>query len=377
MSNSGFSYTGRHSYSSAQSYAGAYSYMGAAGSAGYDGQFGGNPLLTQGLQSTREDLLGCLSGEERAAAGELLQQPIWKDPAPDGLPQPETVTRLTRHGREVRAALYQFELLSHVQFKLGSGAGLRYAELHVETGKGRAKLMSVTRPTRPYFEQHLRRVQAMAPLRESRMAEILTQVTPPMAYFASLLNLQEGRHAKTLELLQTALQFSYAVCMRFKHGLAVPRPSEHSSQVQPMLEVPLHPAYPAGHSLEAHVSATLLGALAKAPALQQRLLRRLATRIAENRVVAGLHFPIDCTAGRLMGDALASYFLAICRPDSGWRGGCFDGAALDPATAGEQEFSARLEAFEDDADNAMGLAGGGPQLPLLQKLWSLAEAEWN
>jgi hypothetical protein len=50
-------------------------------------------------------------------------------------------------------------------------------------------------------------------------------------------------------------------------------------------------------------------------------LKRLAFRVAENREVAGLHFPLDTLAGRLLGEVLADYFLACST------GGRFSGGA--------------------------------------------------
>jgi hypothetical protein len=42
-------------------------------------------------------------------------------------------------------------------------------------------------------------------------------------------------------------------------------------------------------------------------------LRRLAQRIADNRQVAGLHYPIDTKAGQLLGCVLGDYLVARCR----------------------------------------------------------------
>jgi hypothetical protein len=41
-------------------------------------------------------------------------------------------------------------------------------------------------------------------------------------------------------------------------------------------------------------------------------LRRLAHRVAQNRVVAGVHYPVDSVAGRLVGETLAEFFYSRC-----------------------------------------------------------------
>src|SRR5690606_185274 len=137
--------------------------------------------------------------------------------------------------------------------------------------------------------------------------EILTQVAPPYSYFAMVLNLQSGRHRHTFELIGAALSFASTVGQRFKHHFRIARPADRSKLVQPVLMTPGHGAYPAGHSTQMHlvrlllVDAWKLGGTAgdwRAEAATQ--LERLANRIAENRVVAGLHYEADNEAGKLL-----------------------------------------------------------------------------
>ena len=143
------------------------------------------------------------------------------------------------------------------------------------------------------------------------MSEILTQVNVPYAFFAMVANLQPGRHRYTYELMSAALKLSGLAVMRFKHFFRVRRPADRSALVQPVLLTPNHGAYPAGHSTQcgflAHVLKDLIGASRGADLDAQ--LDALALRISDNRVVAGVHFEEDMTAGLALGKELGDYFL--------------------------------------------------------------------
>jgi hypothetical protein len=83
--------------------------------------------------------------------------------------------------------------------------------------------------------------------------------------------------------------------------------------VQPMLTTPGHGSFPSGHSTQAFMLARLLDGILNlqlnAPSMAEQLYRQ-ASRIATNRVVAGLHFPADGIAGRMLGHTIAEYILA-------------------------------------------------------------------
>jgi acid phosphatase (class A) len=76
-----------------------------------------------------------------------------------------------------------------------------------------------------------------------------------------------------------------------------------------MIDPPVTPSFPAGHALEATLIALALkDAWASVlPGQQPRsdMLDYLAFRIGENRVIAGLHFPLDIAAGNAV--AVACY----------------------------------------------------------------------
>jgi hypothetical protein len=97
--------------------------------------------------------------------------------------------------------------------------------------------------------------------------------------------------------------------------------------VMPMIPTPAHGTFPSGHAAEAFATATVLAGLVEALAAKpkakraypdplriRRLLYKQAERIAVNRTVAGVHFPIDSWAGAALGEAVGEVILAMCRP---------------------------------------------------------------
>lgn len=255
----------------------------------------GSPLLAEALLSNRDGLVRDLSSVPRSelqgawpAVGEALQ--------------------LRRWSAEVRINLCLSELLRQAQFEVkGKTATL---------SAGKSPLVSMTQPARDVFTAPGGQFDkvfywATGLHRSDRAAEIVTQVVPPVSFLSAVADLSPERHRHTFELLEVGLRFAFAVAMRFKDALNVPRPIAHSPLLQPMLLTPGHASLPSGHATEAFMAAMLLIALQSAPASRCEQLRRLAFRIAENRVVAGLHFPVDSIAGQALGETLASWFIAL------------------------------------------------------------------
>ena len=60
-------------------------------------------------------------------------------------------------------------------------------------------------------------------------------------------------------------------------------------------------------------------------------LERQAARIATNRVIAGVHFPVDSMAGRMLGVALGEYFVGRCAGGQKFMGRKFTAAGIDSA----------------------------------------------
>jgi hypothetical protein len=93
--------------------------------------------------------------------------------------------------------------------------------------------------------------------------------------------------------------------MCLKDDFRCPRPSQICPAILPLIDPPATPAFPSGHALQARLIAQCLEKVidpgATAPPTVT-LLRALGDRIAENRVIAGLHFPRDNEAGIKVAD---------------------------------------------------------------------------
>ncbi len=184
---------------------------------------------------------------------------------------------------------------------------------------GRETLVKLTRPDQPFFIAQLGFVQSWAELRDERAAEILAQIDNQFAFIAAATGLNVVRKKYTMEWLMVAVQFTIEVELMFKHAFACFRPVEFSPQVQPIITTPGHGTYPMGHAAQAFATIVALSGLlgihpaqvgGMHPAFTQ--LRLQARRFSVNRVVAGVHFPIDAPAGQVLGTSLGEYFLHKC-----------------------------------------------------------------
>ena len=75
------------------------------------------------------------------------------------------------------------------------------------------------------------------------------------------------------------------------------RPHILDPRLEPVLEVPGHPAYPSGHGTQSHILAYLYSELD--PANTAEYLER-AAEITWHREVAGLHYPSDGLCGKIL-----------------------------------------------------------------------------
>lgn len=95
-------------------------------------------------------------------------------------------------------------------------------------------------------------------------------------------------------------QLHYAILWQ-KYVYDCPRPYHVDKRVDAMF-CPAHPSFPAAHAAEAKLLQLAFRELKLIDASREAAVHDMVLRIADNRVVAGVHFPIDIEAGYLLGE---------------------------------------------------------------------------
>lgn len=301
---------------------------------------GGGRQATDGGGRPRGQGRGTLVSEalRRSQAG--IGAGVGPVPPFRAIARPRTKTQIPRRGMVhwapwVRIELARSRLLSRGLFEFDE-AGKTLSWVHRgSTGQKSLTVASISAPcTLAVLQQQARWVLLRARLREDRLPEIHVQVNDLWPFWEALIGLDITKAPHTMELLHVTLQFASAVVLQFKHALGVPRASEVLSSVMPIVEVPGHGALPSGHANAAAALSTVLGLLLPDGASQSGALRRLAFRVAANREVAGLHYPMDSAAGRLLGETLGAYVAsAALGRDTAMKGARFDGLLIDRTPA--------------------------------------------
>ncbi len=149
--------------------------------------------------------------------------------------------------------------------------------------------------------------------REDRLPEILSQATSLWAFFESITGVSLQQAPAFGELLLAAEDWALKILMLLKHNVAARRPVHRSSLVRPVIATPGHGSLPSGHATMAAMNTELLRLMMYpgGPSARVDALDRLARRIAFNRVVAGMHFPVDSQAGYALGHQLARVLAAL------------------------------------------------------------------
>lgn len=114
------------------------------------------------------------------------------------------------------------------------------------------------------------------------------------------------------------------------------------------------------------------------------MLMRLASRIAVNRTVAGVHFPVDSAAGAVLGLTLAEFVHGQCT-GGGWTTSKFNGLCYSPSSDfdwhGLYEAANDHQRLETEGPDGVWAKAKqrrpeGGKAPALAWLWNKAQEEW-
>jgi hypothetical protein len=251
-------------------------------------------------------------------------------------------------------------------------------------------IAEIQRPAQATFEAQVKLVLNWAQLRNERATEILAQIDPQYAFWSSIVYLHAERTKRTLELINMVLQLCVYVEMRFKHALGCFRPVEYNAQVQPMITTPGHGSFPMGHAAQTYAVAYVLKQLLMLNTTTHKWvsdqLDRQSARITTNRVIAGVHFPSDSMAGRMLGVALGEYFVGRCTGGQTFMSRKFLAAGANGnADKDFNPFNTTIAPIQDlDAPTSANApfysSATGPNVPqstLMNYLWDKAQAEWQ
>jgi PAP2 superfamily len=242
-------------------------------------------------------------------------------------------------------------------------------------------LLTVQAPGLTRLQSQLRLVIDCADERPDRLAEILVQARSLWPFWSAITNVVPGQTPRSAELMAVVQAVTSHLGHAFKQSLAVPRPVDLSALVQPCITTPGHGSLPSGHAMAAFVAVRLLRDLLPSSIAGGGIdtvgiaLDRTARRIAANRVVAGLHYPIDNSAGWCVAESafdtlrmLADRATAV----PGHRAFDADGTTIEELPAADAPLT----------DAAVGStltpqAGNPPtsSSPLLKILWDAADEE--
>ncbi|WP_185968597.1 phosphatase PAP2 family protein [Paracoccus sp. M683] len=177
-------------------------------------------------------------------------------------------------------------------------------------------LFQLQAPSDALLRDQLALIAGYADLRLERLPEIIAQAQDIVPFFAPLLPfLGAPQTRRVVSLLAVTDAVTSSIVQRVKLLIGCRRPLLFSDRLQPLIDTPTHGSYPSGHATQAFSMATILAALNRSqpggevvPAADNQLFR-MAARIAANRTVAGVHYPIDSAAGALLGITVANTLL--------------------------------------------------------------------
>jgi PAP2 superfamily len=213
--------------------------------------------------------------------------------------------RLLALAPEVRLMLCIREL----QARLMVGGKKSKATVNVLAADEPATIATIAPPTLDTLKNEVFKVVEAAKLRKDNIDSIVAHHLELDRFFMDVLRLDPDLYRRVGELIVVTAAVVESVVQRLKYLFDVPRPTELEPKLTTAVLVPRHSSYPGGHAAQSHAVARVLASLCS-PRVPNRL-DKLADFIGDNRVVAGLHYPLDTSAGAALGKLLGDLIVAL------------------------------------------------------------------
>ncbi len=122
----------------------------------------------------------------------------------------------------------------------------------------------------------------------------------------------EIRAARTLALMNSAVEDAGIACWDIKYYYFLPRPIQADPSLNTSTGVPNFPAYTSGHSTFSAAAATVLGYVFPS---ETTTLDALAKEASESRIYGGIHYRFDCETGLTHGKKIGNYAVTRGKAD--------------------------------------------------------------
>jgi acid phosphatase (class A) len=140
--------------------------------------------------------------------------------------------------------------------------------------------------------------------RAAYLEEIIAQAEDLSGYWSQMLMVNPKSHPNTWMLISAALGIGHMVGMYYKMRENRPRPVQLYPALMPVITTPAHASFPNNHMLQSGLIATLIGKACKPLSMSAN---RLAYRIGENRLRAGLHYRSDLNASEKLSQEIGRW----------------------------------------------------------------------
>ena len=159
--------------------------------------------------------------------------------------------------------------------------------------------------------QTLKTLIAERPQAEARIQSEVTLTNFPFGQHTYAALIDSSKRPATAKLVEATFNDTAIAIFIFKKQFNRVRPSlladKLKAPIGTAIPVPEHPAYPSGHAASAWAISYLLQELDPDSTEQYH---QSATAIAHHREIAGLHYPSDSDAGRLLARQILDLLLA-------------------------------------------------------------------